>query len=154
MQPLWFPAPWPWIKPTLNTMCSNHQAGHDLDLNISAKEQSCSQPPSRATLHQLHPLLLLQLYLTPFTLHFTADIISQISAHLARILTDFDGLGEESHPSCCKPLFYQTLWLIRTALALNSHVLINLCERDTWLDPNHHNKSQPKQNWLMCSQKQ
>lgn len=32
-----------------------------------------------------------------FTLHFTADVIWQISAHLGRILTDFDGLSEENH---------------------------------------------------------
>lgn len=44
---------------------------------------------------------------SPFTLHFTADIISQISAHLVRILTDFDGPGEKKvTPSCCEPPFY------------------------------------------------
>lgn len=64
---------------------------------------------------------------SPFTLHFTADIISQISAHLVRILTDFDGLGEKSHPSCYKLAFYQTLLLIKAALVLNSHVPVNHC---------------------------
>lgn len=43
----------------------------------------------------------------PFTLHFTADIISQISVHLVRILTHFDGPREKKvTPSCCEPPFH------------------------------------------------
>lgn len=52
-----FPALWRSIKPALNTMRSNHRAGHDLDLGISAQEKPCSQPP-RAALHPLHSLVL------------------------------------------------------------------------------------------------
>ena len=133
----WFSCPtlWPWIKPALNTMRSNHPAGHDLDLALSVKEKPCSQPP-RASLHQLRSLLLPSICLPPFTLHFTADIISQISAHLVRIVTDSDGSGEESHPSCCKPpLLSNTFWVIRTALVLYSHVLINHCLCEAGLVP-------------------
>ncbi len=103
-----FPAPWPWIKPALHTMCSNHQSGQDLDLGISAKRKSLfSTPESHSA--SAAPSTASTALPPPFTLHFTADIISQISAHLVGILTDSDGLGEESHPSCCRPAFYQTL---------------------------------------------
>lgn len=86
-------------------MRSSHTAGHNLDLGILNKEKPCfsttaslsaSAAPSAAS--TTPP--------PPFTLHFTADIISQISAHLVRILTDFDGPGEESHSSCCELAFY------------------------------------------------
>lgn len=104
MQPLWFS--WPLA---IDQTSFKHpvQAGYDLDLGISAQRTMFSTPKSQfvsAALCAAYTALP-----TPFTLHFTADIISQISAHLVRILTDFDGLGEESHPSCYKPALYQTL---------------------------------------------
>lgn len=128
-----FPALWPWIKPALNTMRSNHPAGHDLDLCILVKEKTLFST-TKSHFASAAPSAASTALPSPFTLHFTADIISQISAHLVRILTDFDGSGEESHPSCCKLPFYRnTFWLIITALVLYSHVPINHCECDAGL---------------------
>ena len=93
----------------LNTVRSNHHAGHDLDLGFSAKGKRLFSIPTSSFASAAASTPLTALTPPSFTLHFTADIISQISAHLVRILTDFDGLGEESHPSCYKPAFYQTL---------------------------------------------
>lgn len=89
-----FPALWPWIKPALNTMRSNHPAGHDLDLCILVKEKTLFST-TKSHFASAAPSAASTALPSPFTLHFTADIISQISAHLVRILTDFDGSGEK-----------------------------------------------------------
>lgn len=50
-----------------------------------------------------------------FTLHFTADIISQISAYLAKILTGFDGMRGENQPLLFQCSILSNIsWLIRT----------------------------------------
>lgn len=69
-----------------NAMHSNHQVSHDLDLGISAKENPTFNPQSHSA--SAAPCTASTPLPPPFTLHFTADIISQISAHLARILTE------------------------------------------------------------------
>lgn len=63
-----------------------------------------------------------------FTLHFTADIISQISAHLVRILTDFDGLRDENQPLLLQSTVLSNIsWLIRKLLPrFNSSLLVFL----------------------------
>lgn len=136
MKPLWTSCPpWLWIKLALTLSTPTTK---EVMTSTSAKKKNT--PPT--SLHLVHSLPT-----PPFTLHFTADIISQISAHLERILTDFDGLGEESHPTCYRCTIGQTLSLIRAALVLKSNVPINHWQRNACFDAANHT-SVPKKRKL------